>query len=190
MYDLQEFLADLDAIVDEPGLDDRGVVGRAGPLLKKLLQDVSWLDPAYCKPQEDGMVQHLLATHPADAYSVVTMVVWPAFSTPIHDHGTWGLVGVFKGMEREERFRVERIGDPDRVRLTPVRDTVNPPGSVTALVAPDDEVHRISNLSDFPSCSIHVYGGNIDGKERHRFEEDNGAVHNFTTRVERTRPGT
>ena len=181
-YDLTAFTADLDAIVAEEA-SERAMVARAKPLLARLLADVSWLDPRAAEPR-GGSVQYLLHRHPESAYSVVSVVFNTAYSTTVHDHGTWGLVGVWRGEEREERYkRTDDRSRPDYAELRPAGEATNLPGAVTHLVPPDEEIHRIHNAAPHPSCSIHVYGGDLNGKLRHQYDLATGAIKDFRTTV-------
>lgn len=183
-YDLAAFTRDLDAIVDEHAQDDAALVRRVKPLLERLLADPAALAERYAVPAAQGSVQYLLHRHPGDAYTVVAVVFPEDYSTPVHDHTTWGLVGVWRGEEREERFvRVDDGARPEHATLRPAGMVFNTPGMVTWLVPPDQEIHRIKNVAPHPSVSIHVYGGNLNGKLRHRFDLDSGEVKEFRTTV-------
>lgn len=184
-YNLANFIRDLDLIVEETKTDWGAIIERGRPLLSRLLADTSWLAPGYYEPRENGSVQYLLHRPPGNEYTITSVVFWQGYTTPVHDHGTWGLIGVWRGEELEERFkRIEGPPDTDRVQLRRAGSTSNSPGSsVTHLLPPDEEIHRIRTVSPYPSCSIHVYGGNIDGKLRHRFDLDTGAVSEFQIQV-------
>jgi 3-mercaptopropionate dioxygenase len=182
-YDVAAFARDLDAVVAAEGTDYRGVVARAKPLLGRLLADMRWLDARYAEPR-GGSVQYLLHKHPADAFSIVSVVFNTDYATTVHDHGTWGLVGVWRGAEREERFkRTDDRSRADYAALRPSGEAVNLPGAVTHLLPPDEEIHRITNQAPYPSCSIHVYGGDLNGKLRHQYDLATGAVKDFRTSI-------
>ncbi|HEY7064305.1 MAG TPA: cysteine dioxygenase family protein [Chloroflexota bacterium] len=182
-YDVAAFARDLDAIVAEADEDHRAVVERAKPLLGRLLADMRWLDARYAEPR-GGSVQYLLHKHPADAYSIVSVVFNTGYATSVHDHGTWGLVGVWRGLEREERFaRTDDGARAGYAALRPAGAVVNAPGGVTHLLPPDEEIHRITNQAPHPSCSIHVYGGDLDGKLRHQYDLATGAIKDFRTSI-------
>jgi predicted metal-dependent enzyme (double-stranded beta helix superfamily) len=171
----------LDRIVAEDTGDIRRLVHRTRELLVGLLADTSWLDPR-CYEQRPNSVQYLLHKHPDNAYTVVSVVFPVGYSTTVHDHGAWGLVGVWRGEEQEERFK--RVDDGSRPGFAELRlsDTVlNTPGCVTHLIPPDEEIHRIRNLAPFPSCSIHIYGADIDGRPRHQFDLETGEIKPFVT---------
>jgi predicted metal-dependent enzyme (double-stranded beta helix superfamily) len=182
-YTLDAFARDLDALVAEEASDRRALVGRAGPLLERLLADMSWLDARYREPR-GGSVQYLLRQHPEAKYSIVAVVFDTDYSTTVHNHGTWGLVGVYHGEEREERFkRTDDRSRPGHAELRAAGAVVNRPGAVTWLIAPDEDIHRIRNLAPHPSLSIHVYGGDLNGKLRERYDLDTGEIHEFRTSV-------
>src|SRR5690349_5988870 len=102
-YGLTAFTQDLDRLVNE-GLADDELVRRAKPLLEQLLADMSWLDDRCSEPRGPGSVQYLIHQHPQDAYTVTATVFPEGYHTTIHDHTAWGLIGVWRGEEREERF--------------------------------------------------------------------------------------
>ena len=183
LYDLAAFTRDLDALVERATGQPRETVQAAKPLLEKLIADMSWLPPRMAAPSEKGSVQYLLHRHPADAYTVVSVVFPVGYSTTVHDHGAWGLVGVWRGEEHEERFRRSDDGSrPGLAQLAPVGSAVrNTPGSVTWLIPPDEEIHRIRNPASVPACSIHVYGGDLNGKLRHQYDLETGEIKEFRT---------
>jgi 3-mercaptopropionate dioxygenase len=78
--------------------------------------------------------QHVRHVEPDGSFSVVTLVWLPGQPTPIHDHVTWCVVGVYKGNEHEVRFRLENENDVDY--LVEVEQATNHEGSVAALTPP------------------------------------------------------
>lgn len=172
---LDSFARELDAIVAQTA-DYRVLVARAKPLLQSLLADMAWLSPRYCELREARSVQYLL--RPTGAYTVTSAVRAPGHCTPVHDHGTWGLIGVWRGEEREERF--ERIHNPrpEHVQLRVAGEAIMGPGNVSCLVPPDDDIHRICSVSSYPSCSIHIYGA---GLRRQQFDLTTGVVAEWPT---------
>jgi predicted metal-dependent enzyme (double-stranded beta helix superfamily) len=177
-YNLDTFSRDLDAIIEEHSKDLRAIVEKAKPALSRLLKDTSWLEPRYYEPRPNASVQYLLHKPlPARDYTITSVVFPQGYTTPIHDHATWGLVGLWRGEEEEERF--ERVDDgtrPHNVTLKVSDMLSSTPGTVNCLIPPDEEIHRIRTVSPGPSYSIHVYGGQIDGKSRRRFDLETGAV--------------
>lgn len=183
-YDLTAFTRDLDDIVEKQASDPSSLTGSVEPRLRQLLADTSWLDPRCTFPKGEASAQYLLHRHPADAYTVVAVVFPVGYSTPVHDHTTWGLVGVWRGEEQEERFvRIDDRSALDRAQLMAVGTVINTPIAVSRLVPPDAEIHRIRNLSSQPACSIHIYGGYLHGRLRHSYEMETGEIKEFRTSV-------
>jgi predicted metal-dependent enzyme (double-stranded beta helix superfamily) len=179
-YELSSLIEDLDQIVTEERDCHGNIVRRTEPLLKRLISNKSLLAARYCEPRAKGSVQYLLYRSRTFGYVITSVVFWPGYSTKIHDHGTWGLVGVWRGEEHEERFR--RTGDgaaAGYTKLSLQKTVVNTEGSISHLVPPDEEIHRIETVSSYPSCSIHIYGSDLDGKPRHEFDLETNEVREF-----------
>ena len=183
-YDLEAFTADMDRAVAAHDVDAPSAIDQAKGCLARLIEDMSWLDPRHAA-DKGGMTQYLLHRHPEGRYTVVSVVFGPGYATPVHDHSTWGVVGVWRGEEREERFK--RTDDGTREGYAQLRSAgvvVNTPGAITRLIPPDEEIHRITNVTSVPVCSIHVYGADLSGRVRKSFNLDTGAVTEFVVNPE------
>jgi predicted metal-dependent enzyme (double-stranded beta helix superfamily) len=185
-YNLQAFVRDLEAVVDQHGSDQRALVTAGKPLLAHLLQDMSWLD-SRCREPRGKSVQWLLYNHPANKFSITATVFDVGYNTTVHNHRTWGLIGVYDGEEREERYKRTDDGtSTEYARLRKAGEVLNTPGSgITHLIDPEEDIHRIYNLSPHPSRSIHVYGKDLAGQLRYNFDPDTGKMTEFRTEVAR-----
>jgi predicted metal-dependent enzyme (double-stranded beta helix superfamily) len=151
---LRRLTGALDTLV--AGETDRAVIAaRTGIVLRRALDDPALLEPRHQEPAPDRYRQHVVHVHPAGLYSVVALVWKPGQATAIHDHVTWCVVGVWRGLEREVGF-VRR--GPWLVRSG---ETICRPGDVAVLVPPDEDIHRVENAGDSLAISIHVYGADI-----------------------------
>ncbi|MEZ4523679.1 MAG: cysteine dioxygenase family protein [Thermomicrobiales bacterium] len=183
---LDVFTNKLDQIVRKHtngSVDGGAIVEEATPHFEELLSDMSWLDPKFQEPVEGGIANYMLAKGTDDSWTVVSTVWWPDYGTPVHDHMLWGLVGVWKGMELERRYH--RVDDGSREGYAEMQEigvAYNRPGDVSGLVPPDDDYHLIHNVTDQPSCSIHIYGGSLDGILRHSFDLETGEIKEFRSR--------
>jgi predicted metal-dependent enzyme (double-stranded beta helix superfamily) len=131
----------------------------AGHLADLLGQD-GWLSARDQRPGADSYRQHLLHVSPTRRLSVVALVWQPGQRTPIHDHVAWCIVGVYRGVEREIRYRlVEHEGERCLLRTGSVDAH---PGHVEALVAPAEDIHCVTAAGDEKTISIHVYGADIE----------------------------
>lgn len=182
---LGAFVEALDGLVRSsgPDVDLATLTDRVRPHLAWLLEQTGWLEPRRRRVAEEGQpAAHLLAEAPDDAWAVFSVVLPPGHTTPVHDHLTWGLVGVHEGIEEETSFERLDAGDrPGFARLRPVATTRYQPGQIACVVPPAREIHRIHNPSGAASCSIHVYGRDIDRITRHRYEPERDAVFEFSS---------
>ncbi|MFI9601449.1 hypothetical protein ACIHCX_16510 [Streptomyces sp. NPDC052043] len=182
---LDAFTEQLDRIVKDSTIDGRPdartIVTAAKPHFARLVSDMSWLDDRYLVPNRaGGDTTHMLAKAPDESWTVVATIFPPRFSTPIHDHVIWGLVGVAHGVEQESRYR--RLDDgsrPGHAELEFTGQAENLPGAVMHIIPPEEEIHLIHNPSDTPSCSIHVYGGDLDTTLRHKYDLERQTVEDY-----------
>ena len=158
------FLHDAERLIDDPA--------RIAERLRPLLAADGWLAPEHQLGSRDGYRQHLLHVSACRRLSVVALVWLPGQRTPIHDHVSWCVVGVYRGVEREIRYRlIERSGGR---RLQPVGTIEAPAGHVEALVPPAENIHRVTASGPGKTISIHVYGADIErlGSSIHRRFDD------------------
>ena len=111
----------------------------------------------------------------------VTSVVWgPGSHAGPHDHHTWGMIGVMGNAIQETRFR--RVDDRTRdghATLEKDRAVLVKPGEVSLLIPDEDEIHQLDNFSDRPTVEIHVYGRDLVGLERCRYDLGTGKVSTY-----------
>lgn len=136
---------------------------RVGPavadLLQPYLEQPGFLCAEQMEPDECEYCRHILYAEPDGSFSIVALVWLPGQETAVHDHVSWCVVGVHRGEEDETSFRL--AGHESDPHLVVTRHTVNPVGSVVALVPPGD-IHRVKNSCDHVAVSIHVYGADVE----------------------------
>jgi 3-mercaptopropionate dioxygenase len=104
----------------------------------------------------DRQRSHLLHVEPDGSFSILAIVWRPGQVTRIHDHVTWGAVGVIEGVEDEERF----TDDDKGAFLVPAGRGANVAGDVSGFAPPGD-IHRVGNPLDDVAIAIHVYGTDL-----------------------------
>ena len=146
------FVRDAERLIDDP----HAIAER----LKPLLAADGWLAPEHQLAGRDTYRQHLLHVSACRRLSVVALVWLPGQETPIHDHVSWCVVGVYRGVERETHYRlIERDGQR---RLLPVGAFEARAGHVEALVPPAENIHAVAAAGPHKTISIHVYGADIE----------------------------
>jgi 3-mercaptopropionate dioxygenase len=103
-----------------------------------------------------GYRSHLLHTEPGGSFSIVAMVWLPGQVTPVHDHVTWCVFGVLQGVEYEELFSLSGDGRG----LVRTGGSENRTGEVSGFAPPGD-IHRVRNIGDSVTISLHAYGADI-----------------------------
>jgi predicted metal-dependent enzyme (double-stranded beta helix superfamily) len=144
--------------------------------LSQLIATDDWLPEDCAVPHLQYYQQYLLHCDPLERFSLVSFVWGPGQGTPVHDHTVWGLIGMLRGEEHSQAFRIEdgrlvKDGTPD----------VLSPGKI-GCVTPSGErdIHQVRNAyADRVSISIHFYNGNIGKVRRHVFDAESGAPKEF-----------
>ncbi|RPE02200.1 cysteine dioxygenase [Candidatus Pantoea deserta] len=164
---LRDFVAQLAALLDQQP-DEATILERGSELLRPLLQHDDWLDETFAQPHPQHYQQYLLYADAQQRFSVVSFVWGPGQQTPVHDHRVWGLIGMLRGAEVSQGFRLangELVEEGAPVRLDP--------GHIDAVSPRVGDIHRVSNaFDDRVSVSIHVYGANIGAVTRAVYRED------------------
>lgn len=73
--------------------------------------------------------------------------------TPPHDHGTWAMILLLSGREKNTLYRREPGG------LRKAGEATLEPGSILPLLA--ETVHVAESIGNEPAIGLHVYGGDI-----------------------------
>jgi 3-mercaptopropionate dioxygenase len=155
-----DFIRDAEAAIDDP----EAIARRLEPLLAH----DGWLAARHQAPGAASYRQHLLHVSPSRRLSVVALVWRPGQATPIHDHVAWCVVGVYRGLERETRYR---LVDGALERTATIEAA---PGHVEALIPPAENIHSVQAGGSELTISIHVYGADIErlGSSVYRIYDD------------------
>jgi predicted metal-dependent enzyme (double-stranded beta helix superfamily) len=174
---LRDFVTSMTKLVDEIH-DEPTLIKQSSLLLSVLISKDGWL-PEFCSiPNQNFYQQYLLHADPLERFSIVSFVWGPGQKTPIHDHCTWGLIGMLRGAEKGQSYKYGADGMlvKDGAELTML------PGDIAVVSPTLGDIHVVSNaLPNKTSISIHVYGANIGAVKRHTFEANTGVTKNFVS---------
>lgn len=132
------------------------------PLMLDLVdQATTFLEPRHYQSDPDHYARNLVYDAPDASLSLYVLVWSPGQWTPIHDHGSWGVVGVLEGVLEERNY----------VRLSPDRGAdegidlarggviLLGRGAVTSFVPNPDHIHVTGVPAERPrAVSLHLYG--------------------------------
>ncbi|PZV14302.1 MAG: cupin [Leptolyngbya sp.] len=168
-YRLYRFLTELEDILDTFH-DDLSRLEAITPLVRKLLVSSYWLQMEYKNPDPatGWSVNFLYREH--EFPITVQMVTWlPGHKSTIHNHGTWGIVALVGGQERNRIWRrAPQPGQPDRIEL--VDEIILNPGDVVALTA--NAIHSVEPWGEEPTVSFNLYGV-TNFSDRREFDVEN-----------------
>jgi predicted metal-dependent enzyme (double-stranded beta helix superfamily) len=173
-YRLYRFLTDLEDIL-ETVKDDRERLKLICPLVRRLLNSSEWLQMNFSPPDPATGWSVLMLYDEPDFPITVQTVVWaPGSISPIHNHGTWGIVALLNGQEKNtfwQRSPTAKFPDVQRNslrdRIEQVGDRLLNPGDMLCLMP--DAIHHVEAIGDEPTISFNLYG---ETNYHHRFEFD------------------
>jgi 3-mercaptopropionate dioxygenase len=178
-YTLQNLIQDVDRIVRGYPSESE-ILLHLKPALEKLVSSPGSVPTEAFTPRKDRFAMNLLQMPEDEAYSIIGGVWHPGQTTPIHDHLTWALIGVYEGEEREALFRRTDDGsNPKLAKIQQVGERVNKKGHVTVLG--HSGIHRVDNISLKPTTSVHIYGRDIGNAERHSYDPVTGEISRFVS---------
>jgi predicted metal-dependent enzyme (double-stranded beta helix superfamily) len=166
-YTLDDFLADSQNAIANGG-EPYQLVDQIAPKLQKLLQnDTTFLKPEHFLSDPEHYARNAIYVAEDDRLSFYALVWEPGQWTPIHDHGTWGVVGVLEGVLHETNYictnKTDDMSD-DHVELVRGGIIMLAPGAVTSFVPNPDHIHMTGNANTQNRVvSLHMYGHSMAG---------------------------
>jgi len=185
-YSLEEFVHDMTQLVEsQPGQEKLFDVGST--YLEKLILNPEGIPEELRTPTGKGPRpnhgSYLLHHNPENGLLITTVVWGPGDHAAAHDHKTWGMIGVMDNAITETRFqRKDDRSRKDFAILEKDRVTTVKPGEVSLLIPEVDEIQQMDNLTDRPTPEIHVYGDDLRGLDRCRYNLETGKITSFATK--------
>ena len=162
---LEAFLREMRAIRRE-FVQPADIVLEAAPVMYRLLESSTELLRSEHTQACDGhYARNLVYAEPDDSMSLFAIVWQPGQWTPVHDHGSWGLVGVVQGALQERNYiRTDSMERKNNgIVLRRGGTSVLAPGSVTTFVPNPDHIHRAGVPRDWElTITLHLYGRNMN----------------------------
>jgi predicted metal-dependent enzyme (double-stranded beta helix superfamily) len=85
----------------------------------------------------------------------------PDALTPIHNHGSWGVIGVYRGRDRYQIWRrLDQQHGPGSARVQLVEERVLEAGDVAILPPPPQDIHAQQGLDGAPAYEFVLFGKN------------------------------
>jgi predicted metal-dependent enzyme (double-stranded beta helix superfamily) len=181
---LDSFIAEVQRRVDQEP-DRAQTVKLLRPAFARLLRDQSWLPASFTQSDPsggmgEGVGNYLIYRSAQRDLSLMSLVLPPGVSTPVHDHLAWGLVGLYSGEQEEWVYRrLDTSGEEGAADLVETEQRRLRPGDFYDLLPPEGDIHRVRTLGSEPSVSLHLLGSDIGCTWRHRYEPHEHRVYPF-----------
>lgn len=132
------------------------------PLMLELIDSArGFLEPRHYQSNAGAYSRNLIYDAPDQSLSLYALVWLPGQWTPVHDHGSWGVVGVVEGVLEERsyvRTSPDRGADQD-IQMLRGGVILLGHGSVTSFVPNPDHIHVTGVPPERPRVvSLHLYG--------------------------------
>ena len=177
-YAIERFIEEVERIMGS-GQERSAIVSEVEPLLRRLMESDDLLEERYRTDLEDGRYSYVFYRSDDETLTITAPAFLPGRPTPVHDHLTWGVIGVYSGRQQTTRYvRRDDGSQAGRADLEVVQDEVLTRGATYPLLPPDD-IHRIEAVGDEPGVSLHVLGTDLRQQKRHIFHPEDGTVEDW-----------
>ncbi|MGK7947057.1 MAG: cupin, partial [Microcystaceae cyanobacterium] len=108
-------------------------------------------------------------------FTVQTVIMKPGETSTVHNHGTWGIVGIIKGAEKNTLWtKTEDTVYPDKLSQT--AEITLQPGDIISFT--QDAIHCIEAVGDEPLVTFNLYG-ETHHKKRFEFDVETHQAKNY-----------
>ncbi len=158
---LRAFVSDASVRARE-GSDPADCVLALAPMMLELIERAStFLEAQHYRSDANHYARNLVYDAPDGSLSLYTLVWLPGQWTPVHDHGSWGVVGVLEGVLEERNYvRLSQDrGADEGIHLVRGGVILLGRGAVTSFVPNPDHIHVTGVPPQRPrAVSLHLYG--------------------------------
>jgi 3-mercaptopropionate dioxygenase len=146
--DLQTFIDDVGRVVASTD-GEHEITQRVAKRLSDLLASGYRLPVELTRPSPERHVTYPLYIAPDNSWSMASVVWDVGQQTPVHSHETWGVVGIYAGIEHEVRY-LKPVAPTVCSALTPAGEELFGPGQVNICCTTDDDVHAVAAVGNEP----------------------------------------
>jgi predicted metal-dependent enzyme (double-stranded beta helix superfamily) len=165
-YRLYRFLTEVEDVLN--GVEDESSrLPEIRKLVRRLIVNSYWVRSQHLEScSQTGTSVLLLYDELGFPLTVQTVTFAPGTISNIHNHGTWGVVAVLKGQEKNAFWR--RNSDsttPNKIAQT--GEVILSPGDIISFTP--DAIHSVQAVGDEPTVTFNIYG-ETDPKQRFEFD--------------------
>jgi predicted metal-dependent enzyme (double-stranded beta helix superfamily) len=144
--------------------------------VRQLVMNSYWLRTQYADPDpKTGAAVLTLYDEIGYPLTVQTVVFRPGVISPIHNHGTWGVVALIRGHEKHTFW--QWVPDPDFPHhIEPVESKILQAGELISFTP--GAIHHVEAVGAEPAFSFAIYG-DTHSKRRFEFDPQTHTAKNF-----------
>ncbi|MBD2614121.1 MAG: cupin [Nostoc sp. ZfuVER08] len=174
-YRVYRFLTEVEDVLNNVE-DESSCLPEIRMLVRRLIVNSYWVRSQYLEPSpKTGTSVLLLYDELGFPLTVQTVTFAPGTKSNIHNHGTWGVVAVLKGQEKNTFWqRTQNSESPDKIEYA--GELILSPGDIISFTP--DAIHCVEALGNEPTVTFNVYG-ETDPKERFEFDPVSNNVRKF-----------
>lgn len=174
-YRLYRFLTEVEDVLNN--VEDESIfLPEIRMLVRRLIVNSYWVQSRYLEPSpKTGTSVFLLYEELGIPFTIQTVTFAPGTPANIHNHGTWGVVAVLKGQERNTFW--QRTPHPKfENKIDRTGELTLFSGDIISFTS--DAIHSVEAVGDEPTVTFNIYG---ETRMRERFEFDpiNHTARNF-----------
>ncbi|ADI64518.1 cupin [Trichormus azollae] len=174
-YRLYRFLTEVEDVLKD--VEDQSThLPELRMLVRRLIINSYWVQSQFLQPDpRSGISVLLLYDELGFPLTVQTVSFAPGTTSTIHNHGTWGIVAILKGQEKNTLWqRNSTLELPEK--LEKVGEIDLNPGDLISF-APET-IHHVQAVGEEPTVTFNIYG-ETDPKERFEFDVINNIAKKF-----------
>ena len=167
------FIGDVKTILDEHGSSDDGLQRIAGRMATFVRE------PEVLANHQDvtGNIHTGRQSTPLyndeTGLTLVRARFGPEAMTPIHSHGSWGVIGVYQGRDQYQVWKRLDEGHGDgHAEVKLVEERILEPGDAVILPAPPQDIHAQQGYGGEPTYEFVLFGANTMTLPRLYFDPD------------------
>lgn len=169
-YRLYRFLTeveDITRLAAAEGIDEESSLSGLRMLVRKLVLNCYTVKNSLPEPnQKTGISVVMLYDELGFPMTIQTEMNLPGTTSAIHNHGTWGVVMVLEGKQKNTFWKRDPTPQsPDRISR--VGERIIEPGDIISFTT--EAIHSIEAVGDEPTITFNLYGETHGGK---RFQFD------------------
>ncbi len=174
-YRFHRFLTQTEDVLKDD-IESEACLAAIRRLVRKLVVNSYWLQTQY--PELSTLKEVFIQTlYDEIGYplTVQTNAYPPGIVSPIHNHGTWGVVAILKGQEKNtfwQRAPTKEFKD----RVIPVGEKIFCSGDVISFTP--SAIHCVEAVGDSPMVTFNLYG-ETHHKARFEFDPKTHQAKNF-----------